>query len=233
MLDPEQNRDFLDHYLDVRFDRSNILFITTANQLDTIPTALLDRMEVLKLSGYILQEKVQIAGKFLIPNQLKEHGLSDNDVEINEEALIIIIDRYAREAGVRNLEKQLKKIMRKVTYKQAEGNNNKIIITKDNIENFLGKPIFLDDELYNKDKAGVALGLAWTSMGGATLYIEAQAIKSKAYGFKQTGQLGKVMQESSEIAYSYVRGKLSKIEETKNFFEENFDSFACSGRSNT
>jgi len=180
-------------------------------------------MEVLKLSGYILQEKVQIAKKYLIPNHLKDHGLTENDLEISDDALSLIIDRYAREAGVRNLEKQLKKIMRKATYRQAEGKNEKLLITKDNIEEYLGKPIFSDDELYNKDRAGVALGLAWTSMGGATLYIEAQAIKSKTHGFKQTGQLGSVMQESSEIAYSYIRGKISNAaDETKNFFEENF-----------
>lgn len=222
VLDPEQNKDFLDHYLDVRFDLSNILFVTTANQLDTIPPALLDRMEILKLPGYILQEKVEIAKRFLIPNQLKEHGLKESDLKITDEALTFIIDRYAREAGVRNLENQFKKIMRKITYKHAEGNTKKEIINKNNIEDYLGKPIFSDEELYNKGVPGVALGLAWTSMGGATLYIEAQSVKSKNPGFKQTGQLGKVMQESSEIAYSYIRSKLCNDEKGKCFFEENF-----------
>jgi ATP-dependent Lon protease len=222
VLDPEQNKDFLDHYLDVRFDLSNILFVTTANQLDTIPPALLDRMEILKLSGYILQEKIEIAKRFLIPNQLKEHGLKEANLKITDDALSYIIDRYAREAGVRNLENQLKKIMRKVTYRHAEGKMKQVIISKDFVEDYLGKPIFSDEELYSKGVPGVTLGLAWTSMGGATLYIEAQSVKSKNSGFKQTGQLGKVMQESSEIAYSYIRSKLCNDEKGKCFFEENF-----------
>ncbi len=222
VLDPEQNKDFLDHYLDVRFDLSSILFVTTANQLDTIPPALLDRMEILKLSGYILQEKIEIAKRFLIPNKLKEHGLNENDLKIKDDTLSYIIDRYAREAGVRNLENQLKKIMRKITYKQAEGDAKQEIITIKNVENYLGKPIFSDEELYSKGVAGVALGLAWTSMGGATLYIEAQGVKAKNPGFKQTGQLGNVMQESSEIAYSYIRSKISNSDKGKSFFDENF-----------
>jgi ATP-dependent Lon protease len=222
VLDPEQNKDFLDHYLDVRFDLSNVLFITTANQLDTIPGPLLDRMEVLKLSGYILQEKIEIAKKFLIPNQLKEHGLTENDIAITDEALSLIIDKYAREAGVRNLEKIIKKIFRRITYKQAMGDNSLKTITPDNLEEYIGKPIFPNEELYNKNIPGVALGLAWTSMGGATLYIEARGIKSKNPGFKQTGQLGKVMKESSEIAYSYVRSILCNNEELACFFQDNF-----------
>lgn len=222
VLDPEQNKDFLDHYLDVRFDLSNILFVTTANQLDTIPPALLDRMEILKLSGYILQEKIEIAKRFLIPNKLNEHGLSENDLKIKDDALSYIINRYAREAGVRNLENQLKKIMRKITYKQAEGDTKQEIITIKKVEDYLGKPIFSDEELYSKGVAGVALGLAWTSMGGATLYIEAQGIKAKNPGFKQTGQLGNVMQESAEIAYSYIRANLSTLGKEKSFFDENF-----------
>jgi ATP-dependent Lon protease len=222
VLDPEQNKDFLDHYLDVRFDLSNILFITTGNQLDTIPPALLDRMEILKLSGYILEEKMQIAKKFLIPNQMKEHGLSENDIKITDKALKFIIDKYAREAGVRNLENQLKKIMRRITYLQATGNNKMQNITQKSIEKYLGKPVFTEEELYNKDVAGVALGLAWTSMGGATLYIEASGTKAKTPGFKQTGQLGNVMQESAEIAYSYIKAFLSKTEASNNFFDEQF-----------
>jgi len=222
VLDPEQNKEFLDHYLDVRFDLSNILFITTANQLDTIPSALLDRMEVMHLSGYIMQEKLAIAKKHLIPRQLEEHGLNTEELVIEDDAIEFIINRYAREAGVRNLEKFLKKIMRRVTYKQALGDSEKKIITADLLKNYLGKPIFPDEELYNKNIPGVTLGLAWTSLGGATLYIEASAIKSKSPGFKQTGQLGDVMRESSEIAYSYIKSIMCKSESHKCFFDEHF-----------
>jgi ATP-dependent Lon protease len=221
VLDPEQNKDFLDHYLDVRFDLSNILFITTANQLDTIPAALLDRMEVIKLSGYILQEKVEIAKRYLIPKQLKEHGLSKNEMKVSDTALEIIADKYAREAGVRNMENQIKKIMRIATLKLAEDKATSFSISSKNVKDFLGNPIYTTEKLYNKMTPGVALGLAWTAYGGATLYIEANAIKSKSSSFKQTGQLGKVMQESAEIAYSYVRSIASKTKQYNHFFDEN------------
>lgn len=222
VLDPEQNKDFLDHYLDVRYDLSKILFITTANQLDTIPHPLLDRMEIIKLSGYILQEKVEIAKRYLVPRQLEEHGLSKKEMNITDKALSFIVEHYAREAGVRGLENQVKKIMRKVTLLLAEKSKKSFRITEKNVEEFLGKPIFTTEELYERDIPGVTLGLAWTSMGGTTLYIEASAIKSKGSGFKQTGQLGHVMQESSEIAYSYVRSEICKNTKIKSFFDEYF-----------
>jgi ATP-dependent Lon protease len=224
VLDPEQNHAFLDHYLDLRFDLSNILFITTANQLDTIPRPLLDRMEIIKLSGYILEEKIQIAKRYLIPRQRKNHGLLTKDITITQAALSAIIDRYAREAGVRNLENQIKKIMRQTTLRRAEGESGKINVTLKNIESFLGKPLFSTEQLYQKAIPGVALGLAWTAMGGTTLYIEATAVKGKARGFRQTGQLGKVMQESAEIAYSYIRSLLSHTESSKikSFFDDHF-----------
>jgi ATP-dependent Lon protease len=222
VLDPEQNSSFLDHYLDVHFDLSKVLFITTANQMDTIPRPLLDRMEIIKLSGYILQEKVQIAKRYLIPKQLKQHGLMKKELNITDKALQIMADKYAREAGVRNLENQLKKVMRQVTLKQAEGEKDKISVSMRNLEDYLGKPIYTTEVLYNKNVPGVALGLAWTSLGGTTLYIEAAALKSKQNGFKQTGQLGGVMKESSEIAFSYIRSLLSQNKQTKSFFENNF-----------
>ena len=221
VLDPEQNSDFLDHYLDVRFDLSNILFVTTANQLDTIPRPLLDRMEVINLAGYILDEKTEIARRYLIPRQMKEHGLTPGNVSIGKPALKRIIDRYAREPGVRGLENQIKKIMRQVTLRHAEGDTTKVTLTTRNIEEFLGKPSFGTEELYQKSIPGVALGLAWTPMGGATLYVEALAVKARR-GLKQTGQLGEVMQESSEIAYSYVRSLFSKHKEHATFFDEHF-----------
>lgn len=221
VLDPEQNREFLDHYLDVRFDLSKILFITTANQLDTIPQPLIDRMEVIQLPGYILEEKLEIAKRYLIPNQMQNHGLSKEEFNISPKAIEIIIDGYAREAGVRNLEKQIKKIMRKATLKLIEGKEHTVKVTQINLEKYLGKEIFSDEELYKKPIPGVILGLAWTSMGGTTLYIEA-AITSKGKGFKQTGQLGSVMKESSEIAYSYIESLVRKDDKSKEFFTENF-----------
>ncbi len=220
VLDPEQNNNFLDHYIDLRFDLSNILFISTANQMDTIPLPLLDRMEVMKLSGYILQEKMQIAKRFLLPKQLKEHGLKKGDVDIDSASLRLIIHGYAREAGVRSLENNIRRIMRKATRKFAEGSAKKIKITKNNLSNFLGKPRFTDESLYDKQIAGVVTGLAWTSMGGATLYIEATAVPSKNKGFKQTGQLGDVMKESAEIAYTYVNSRIKAYGINESFFNE-------------
>ncbi len=222
VLDREQNVEFLDHYLDLRFDLSNILFVTTANQLDTIPRPLLDRMEVIKLSGYIMEEKIEIAKRFLVPKQRKGHGLKASEVTISDSALKKMIEGYAREAGIRGLENQIKKIMRKVTLHQAEQNKDKISVTPKNLVEYLGHPVFTTEELYEKAIPGVVLGLAWTAMGGVTLYIEANGIKAKGSGFKQTGQLGSVMQESSEIAYSYVRSVLSEKKDYKEYFNEHF-----------
>ncbi|MCB0559829.1 MAG: endopeptidase La [Lewinellaceae bacterium] len=219
VLDPEQNSSFLDHYLDIPYDLSNVLFITTANQLDTIPGPLLDRMEVIRLAGYIADEKVQIAKQYLLPKQLKEHGFEEEEIQITEEALKEIIENYAREAGVRNLEKHIRKIIRKATLKLAENEEVKFLVDKADIEGLLGKPIFNTEKLYNKPIPGVALGLAYTSMGGATLYIEASGIRSKNPSFKQTGQLGDVMRESSEIAYSYVRSRVADMETHRDYFD--------------
>lgn len=220
VLDPEQNQNFLDHYLDVRFDLSKVLFITTANQLDTIPGPLLDRMEVIRLGGYILEEKMQIAKRYLIPHQREEHGLSEDEIQISDGALKLLIDRYAREAGVRNLENQIKKIMRRSNLELAEKKTRQFKITTRNLDKYLGKPRFTPEELYDKPIAGVTLGLAWTAMGGAVLHIEATSLAQKGGGFKQTGQLGDVMKESSQIAYSYVRSLLDDKEGTKNFFDK-------------
>lgn len=221
VLDPEQNPAFRDHYLDVPFDLSNVLFITTANQLDTVPSPLLDRMEVMRLSGYILQEKVEIARRYLIPKALVNHGLSKNQVTVRKEALVTVIDGYAREAGVRSLEKQIKKIMRKAAMKFSENHDKKFVVFKKDLESYLGKPSFLQEELI-EDRPGIVTGLAWTSMGGVTLQVEATAISSNRKGFKQTGQLGKVMVESSEIAYSYVMAHLQDFGAESDFFDDHF-----------
>jgi ATP-dependent Lon protease len=221
VLDPEQNSTFRDHYLDVPFDLSNVLFVATANQLDTIPPALLDRMEIIRLAGYILEEKVEIARRYLIPKAIKNHGLQKDQVAIDKDALVYIIDGYAREAGVRNLENRIKKIMRKSAMEFAQGRTEAIRLTKDDVEKFLGNPVFNPDELF-EDTAGVVTGLAWTSMGGATLQIEATAMPSHSKGFKQTGQLGNVMVESSDIAYSYVMAHLNKYGAPLDFFDTHF-----------
>ncbi len=222
VLDPEQNGSFRDHYLDVPFDLSNVLFIATANQLDTIPRPLLDRMEVIRLSGYILEEKLEIAKRYLIPKALKSHGLTKGQVTIQKTALKQIIDGYAREAGVRNLEKQIKRIMRRAAMKFAEDDSlGKITITRGDLENYLEKPIFTADEIF-EGVPGVVTGLAWTSLGGATLQIEATAMLAKSKGFKQTGQLGNVMVESSEIAYSYITSHITDYGGEQEFFDQHF-----------
>jgi ATP-dependent Lon protease len=219
VLDPEQNSTFVDHYLDLAFDLSNVLFVTTANQLDTIPGPLLDRMEIIRLAGYILDEKVQIAKQYLVPKQLEEAGFAPKEITFTDGALKKIVEDYAWEAGVRNLEKQIRRIIRKVNLQMAEDGQSSVRVGKEDIEKFLGKAVFNTEKLYDRDIPGVALGLAYTSYGGATLYIEATAIKSKGAGFKQTGQLGNVMKESAEIAYSYVRGILSEDPKYADFFD--------------
>ena len=208
VLDPEQNRDFLDHYLDVRFDLSNVFFICTANQLDTIPRPLLDRMEVIKLAGYILEEKLEIARRFLIPKQLAAHGVARGDITITRRALRSMIDGYAREPGVRGLENHVKKILRKAVKKAVEGGPGRVKIDAADVTDYLGKRVFTDDEFYKHPHVGVVTGLAWTSLGGDTLPLEAIQVDTEKPGFKQTGQLGNVMVESSEIAYTYVRSLL-------------------------
>ncbi|TFH37864.1 MAG: endopeptidase La, partial [Chrysiogenales bacterium] len=220
VLDPEQNANFLDHYIDLRFDLSNILFIATANQLDTIPTPLLDRMEVMKLSGYILEEKVQIARRYLVPKQLGEHGIKKGQVDFDTASLKKIIHGYAREAGVRSLENNIRRIMRKATRMFVEDRIEPIHITAENLVEYLGNPRFQDESLYDKRIPGVVMGLAWTNMGGVTLYIEATAVPAKNKGFKQTGQLGNVMKESSEIAYTYISSRIKDYGIKENFFND-------------
>ncbi|MDR0477581.1 MAG: endopeptidase La, partial [Desulfobulbaceae bacterium] len=221
VLDPEQNRDFLDHYLDVRFDLGKVLFVVTANQLDTIPGPLLDRMEVIQLPGYILQEKVEIARRHLLPKQLKMHGLSSKQVRLGKAVLAAIVDGWAREAGVRGLENCLKKIIRKSARRIVENPGQEVRIGEDELTDLLGKQVFSEGKAYKKPRVGVVRGLAYTAMGGTTLYIEAIPVPTGKAGYKQTGQLGQVMVESSEIAYTYVRSFLSKDEKATEFFANN------------
>lgn len=220
VLDPEQNREFLDHYLDVRFDLSKILFVCTANRLDTIPAPLLDRMEVISLSGYLLEEKLEIASHYLLPKALKNLKQKRGAISISRPALRALIDGYAREAGLRNLENQIKKVVRKCAVKMVEGHKGKIQIEPKGVEELLGKPMFTNESLFDEPRPGVIMGLAWTSMGGDTLFIEAKGVMAKGAGFKQTGQLGQVMVESSEIAYTLVRALCR--EQKHDYFDERF-----------
>ncbi len=222
VLDPEQNRDFLDHYLDVRFDLSKVLFICTANQMETIPAPLIDRMEVIRLPGYIQAEKVEIAKRHLLPKQLKLHGLTKSQVSIPTPVIGAMVDGYAREAGVRNLENRIKKILRKVAKELVRDPDRKVRIKISDLPELLGKKVFSDEKIFRKPRVGVVTGLAYTSMGGTTLYIEAAAAATGTAGFKQTGQLGQVMVESSEIAYSYVRSLCRDNEKLLEFFMKNF-----------
>ncbi|WP_293674784.1 endopeptidase La [Thiolapillus sp.] len=220
VLDPEQNAEFLDHYLDLRFDLSETLFICTANQLDTIPGPLLDRMEVIQLSGYITEDKLQIARRFLLPKQIKSAGLKRGQIKINTPVMRRIIQDYARDAGVRRLDKQLAKIVRKAVVKMLEGAKPPIEITQDNLKDYLGPAVFSDERKLSGP--GVVTGLAWTSMGGATLSIEAVHTHSFTRGFKLTGQLGDVMKESAEIAYGFVVSHAEQFGIAPEFFEKSF-----------
>jgi len=220
VLDPEQNSDFLDHYLDVRFDLSKVLFICTANQLDTIPGPLLDRMEVIPLSGYIHSEKLQIARKYLLPRQIERAGLKRSQLKIEAPALRAIVEGYARDAGVRRLEKHLGSIARKAAVKILDGAEPPILITRDDLHEYLGNPIFRDER--KLQGVGVITGLAWTAMGGATLSVEAVKVHEFNRGFKLTGQLGDVMKESAEIAYAFVVEHAASCGADPAFFEKAF-----------
>ncbi len=202
VLDPEQNDAFLDHYLDVRFDLSKVMFICTANQLDTIPTPLLDRMEIIRLSGYLTEEKILISKKYLWPRQLEKSGLHNSQLNISPAATRFLIDGYAREAGVRSLDKQLGRIVRKCVVKLMSGKEKKIHITQKKVQQLLGIPHFQESKP-NKS-VGVVTGMAWTAMGGSTLDIEVVFIHHQSRGLKLTGSLGDVMKESAQIAYSYI-----------------------------
>ncbi len=220
VLDPEQNSGFLDHYLDVRFDLSKVLFICTANQLDSIPRPLLDRMEMLRLSGYLTTEKVTIGKRFLWPKQRAKAGLSSAQIKVSDGAIKLIVENYAREAGVRNLEKQLGRIARKGAIETIRGSEKTISVTMKNLQAYLGSPVFRKQ--IPQRGIGIVTGLAWTAMGGATLDVEASLVHSKNRGFKLTGQLGDVMRESAEIAYSYIAANLKRFEGNPEFFDHAF-----------
>ena len=218
VLDPEQNSTFVDHYLDVPFDLSRVVFITTANILDTIPAPLRDRMEVMELPGYIEEEKLQIARRYLIPRQCAENGLKLEDVSIEDEALSAIISRYTQEAGLRNLEREIAKIWRKVALRRAEGHTEPVIVGAADLVSYLGPAKYSQEAAERVKVPGVAIGLAWTPFGGHVLFIEA----TRMPGGKRlivTGQLGDVMRESAEAALSYVRSRAEDLGIDKRFFD--------------
>ena len=218
VLDPEQNKDFLDHYLDLRVDLSKVLFVCTANQLDSIPGPLLDRMDVIRLSGYITEEKIKIAKHHLWPRALDRAAVKRSKIKINQGALRAIIEGYAREAGVRNLEKNLNKIIRKAVVHFLEHPDAKLVIKTEDLPDYLGNPIFKEEK--NLSGVGVVTGLAWTALGGATLDIEATVIHNNNRNLKLTGQLGEVMRESAEIAYSYVSSHLEQFGADPKFYDK-------------
>jgi ATP-dependent Lon protease len=221
VLDPEQNSDFMDHYLDVRFDLSRVLFLLTANQLDTVPPPLLDRAEIIRLPGYIGSEKIDIARKHLLPRQLEAHGLSRKEVKISKSAIEKMVEQYAREPGVRSLEQLLKKILRKVARRMAaEEVQAPVSIGARDLAAYIGKPRFAHETL--RQDIGLATGLAWTALGGATLTLEAAVAHRGRRGLKITGHIGKVMQESAEIAYSYITANLGRFGAEATFFDDAF-----------
>jgi ATP-dependent Lon protease len=218
VLDPEQNSTFRDHYLDLPFDLSKVLFITTANTVDTIPAPLLDRMEVIYVSGYTEEEKLHIAKDYLIPKILKEHGVPDNKIIIQESAIKGIISEYTREAGVRGLEKNLSQIVRKAIKKIVEENAQVVKVGKRNLQSYLDKPIYRPDKANQKDEVGIVFGLAWTRVGGEILTVEASIMPGSGK-LNLTGQLGDVMKESAQAGFSYIRANAEKLNIDKDFYK--------------
>ncbi|XP_024081495.1 lon protease homolog, mitochondrial-like isoform X1 [Cimex lectularius] len=232
MLDPEQNANFLDHYLDVPVDLSKVLFICTANVTDTIPEPLRDRMEMIDVSGYIAEEKLAIAKQYLLPQAMRESGLSKEQINLEDDALNQIIKFYCRESGVRNLQKHIEKVARKVAFKVVKKESEKIVVTKDNLEEFVGKPMFSHARMYEIMPVGVVMGLAWTAMGGSTFYIETALSKLPTFdkdkpehksdgSLELTGHLGDVMKESARIALTVAKNYLLQVDPTNRFLLTN------------
>ena len=220
VLDPEQNNSFRDNYLGVTFDLSNVIFMTTANVLDTIQPALRDRMELIRLAGYTEEEKREIAIRHLIPKQMEENGITAKDLHVSKTALTVIIQQYTQEAGLRQLEREIGKICRKIARKIAEGHKGGIRVSLKSVHEFLGAPKIIPEEVLKKDQVGVATGLAWTAVGGDVLFIEALRMKGKG-NLVLTGQLGDVMRESAQAAYSYAKSRAKDLD----IAEEDFSNY--------
>ncbi|KAM8889006.1 lon protease homolog, mitochondrial isoform 1-T1 [Synchiropus picturatus] len=224
LLDPEQNANFLDHYLDVPVDLSKVLFICTANVIDTIPEPLRDRMEMINVSGYVAQEKLAIAERYLVPQLRTLCGLVEEKASISSEALGLLIKQYCRESGVRNLQKQVEKVFRKVAFSIVSGKQASVTVSPENLQEYVGKPLFTVDRMYNVTPPGVVMGLAWTAMGGSTLFIETSLRRPAGKGEQKgegslevTGQLGDVMKESAKIASTFARAFLMNIDPKNDF----------------
>lgn len=219
ILDPEQNSTFTDHYIDIPFDLSKVLFITTANTANTIPAPLLDRMEVIRISGYTEEEKVNIAMNHLVPKQIKEHGLKEDNLKISESAIRKIISNYTRESGVRQLERNIANICRKAAKRIVEFEDKCVIVNKGNVDKYLGKELYRFDAGERENQVGVATGLAWTAFGGDTLSVEVNSMKGTGK-LQLTGQLGDVMKESAMAGISYIRANSEKLGIDSNFYKE-------------
>jgi ATP-dependent Lon protease len=219
VLDPEQNNSFSDHYLNVPFDLSSVMFITTANLLDPIPSALRDRMEVLYLPGYTHEEKLKIARTYLIPRQLKEHGITEKTLTISDTAILDMITHYTQEAGLRNVEREIASLCRKIARRVAEGRDKRYLITTNNLHKFLGPPKFLPEVEIGENQVGVATGLAWTQSGGELIFIEATKMKGKG-GLVLTGHLGDVMKESAQAAMSFIRSRSQSLGLSETVFSQ-------------
>ncbi|HNM15590.1 MAG TPA: endopeptidase La, partial [bacterium] len=220
VLDPAQNGSFNDHYVDIPFDLSDVMFIATANEISPIPAPLLDRMEVIRLSGYIAEDKLQIARKYIIPRQIEENGLKESDIEITDEAVYQIIASYTWESGVRNLEREIANVCRKIARKKAEGNKNKAKVQLPDIVEYLGPQKVFPEVARRTSETGVATGLAWTMNGGEILFIEARLMQGNR-GMQMTGQLGNVMKESAQAAISYIRSKAGDLGIDPKIFDKN------------
>jgi ATP-dependent Lon protease len=210
VLDPEQNFSFRDNYLGVTFDLSNVIFMTTANMLDTVQSALRDRMEVIRLAGYTEEEKLEIARRHLLPKQMEENGITPKNLAISRSALLALIQRYTQEAGLRQLEREIGSICRKVARRIGEGQSGVVRVSANNLHEFLGAPKIIPEEVLKKDQIGVATGLAWTAVGGDVLFVEALRMKGKG-NLVLTGQLGEVMRESAQAAYSYAKARAKEL----------------------
>ncbi|XP_036170385.1 LOW QUALITY PROTEIN: lon protease homolog, mitochondrial [Myotis myotis] len=224
LLDPEQNANFLDHYLDVPVDLSKVLFICTANVIETIPEPLRDRMEMINVSGYVAQEKLAIAERYLVPQARALCGLDESKAKLSSDVLTVLIKQYCRESGVRNLQKQVEKVLRKSAYKIVSGQAELVEVTPENLQDFVGKPVFTVERMYEVTPPGVVMGLAWTAMGGSTLFVETSPrrpqeknSKDKDGSLEVTGQLGEVMKESARIAYTFARAFLMRHDPTNEY----------------
>ena len=218
VLDPEQNVGFVDHYLDMPYDLSDVLFITTANNIDTIPAPLLDRMEIIELSSYTREEKFSIAKKHLLAKQIAKHGLDNTKIKFTDKAVYALIDFYTRESGVRKLERSIAAVCRKSAKKIAENTADKVIVTEKTVEEMLGKKKYLPEQILKNDEIGVVNGLAWTSVGGEIMQIEVAVCKGSGK-LELTGSLGDVMKESAKAAVTFVRANAEKYGIDENFYK--------------